>query len=146
VTDIQDVRVQITVDCSDSVRVAVWWAEALGWDFVDLDPTRFESLKAQGFCSDEDTVTLADGRLSWRNGAAIEHPTDRTRRFYFENVPEAKTVKNRLHIDVQVGPDRRDAQVHRLVQMGASVIGSGTQGSHSWVVLRDIEGNEFCVA
>jgi hypothetical protein len=146
VTDRPGVGIQIAFDCTDCVRVALWWAEALGWEFEKLDLTLFEALKAQGLCSDDDIMTLADGRVTWRDGAAIHDPSDRTRRFYFQNVPEAKTAKNRLHVDVQVGLDRRDSEVQRLVGLGASIVGSGTQGPHSWVVLHDIEGNEFCVA
>src|SRR5215510_2481779 len=61
---------------------------------------------------------------------------------YFIRVPESKAGKNRLHIDLR--PDDRDAEVERLVDMGARHVDVG-QGEVSWVVLADPEGNEFCV-
>ena len=60
----------------------------------------------------------------------------------FGAVPEAKTVKNRLHLDFR--PDDRDAEVERLLALGATRADVG-QGDESWVVLADPEGNEFCV-
>ena len=62
-----------------------------------------------------------------------------------QEVPEAKQVKNRVHLDLQVGEDRRDAEVERLVGLGATRIGAGSQGPHHWIVLADPEGNELCV-
>jgi predicted enzyme related to lactoylglutathione lyase len=60
----------------------------------------------------------------------------------FARVPEPKTIKNRLHLDFR--PDDRDAAVDRLLELGAARADIG-QGEQSWVVLRDPEGNEFCV-
>jgi len=60
----------------------------------------------------------------------------------FVPVPEGKTVKNRLHIDLN--PDDQDAEVKRLESMGARRVDVG-QRDVGWVVLADIEGNEFCV-
>jgi Glyoxalase-like domain len=60
----------------------------------------------------------------------------------FVRVPERKTVKNRLHLDFR--PDDQDAAVARLLDLGATRADIG-QGEPSWVVLRDPEGNEFCV-
>jgi len=60
----------------------------------------------------------------------------------FVRVPEAKSVKNRLHLDFR--PDDRDAEVQRLLALGATRAEVG-QGEQSWVVLTDPEGNEFCV-
>jgi hypothetical protein len=57
-------------------------------------------------------------------------------------VPEGRTVKNRLHLDFR--PDDQDAEVSRLLALGARPADIG-QGEQSWVVLRDPEGNEFCV-
>ena len=64
----------------------------------------------------------------------------------FQAVPEAKTVKNRLHLDVHVGPDAREAEVARLLGLGATELWRSFQGSYGWVTLADPEGNEFCVA
>jgi hypothetical protein len=60
----------------------------------------------------------------------------------FGRVPEAKTIKNRLHLDLR--PDDRDAHVQRLLDLGATPADVGQTGSESWVVLADPEGNEFC--
>jgi catechol-2,3-dioxygenase len=62
----------------------------------------------------------------------------------FAPVPEAKTVKNRLHIDVTPSDRDRDAEVERLIALGARRADVG-QGDVTWVVLADPEGNEFCV-
>jgi predicted enzyme related to lactoylglutathione lyase len=59
---------------------------------------------------------------------------------------EAKTVKNRVHLDLHVGADQRDAVVRRLTGAGGTVIGQGQGSGSSWIVMADPEGNEFCVA
>nr|WP_296067771.1 VOC family protein [uncultured Actinoplanes sp.] len=56
-----------------------------------------------------------------------------------------KTVKNRVHLDLQPGPDGRDAEVERLLGLGATRVHIGQTGDESWTVLADPEGNEFCV-
>jgi hypothetical protein len=63
----------------------------------------------------------------------------------FQEVPEAKTVKNRVHLDVRVGAERREAEVARLLGLGATELWRGSQGPYAWVTLADPEGNEFCV-
>lgn len=52
-------------------------------------------------------------------------------------------MKNRMHLDLLVGPDRRDAEVDRLLALGAARLWDGQQGPHTWVTLADPEGNEF---
>jgi len=140
-------RVQIVLDCSDAVAQALWWSTTLEWQFEWLEPELFEQLKADGFCTDAD-VTAVDDRLTWRDGAAINSGGDRnsTQRIYFQAVPEPKTVKNRMHVDVQVGPDLVESTVRSLLDRGATRIGGGSQGPHEWVVMADPEGNEFCVS
>jgi catechol-2,3-dioxygenase len=64
-------------------------------------------------------------------------------RLVFTQVPQAKAGKNRLHIELQ--PDDQDAEVERLLDMGARHVDVGQTGKASWVVLADPEGNEFCV-
>ncbi len=61
-------------------------------------------------------------------------------------MPEAKSVKNRVHLDVRVGTEDSDAQVADLVMRGATVVGTNAQGPHHWTVMADPEGNEFCVS
>ncbi len=72
----------------------------------------------------------------------IRPKLDQTPGLLFVLVPEPKITKNRLHIDLR--PDDRDVEVERLVGLGASRIDVG-QGTETWVVLADPEGNEFCV-
>ena len=72
----------------------------------------------------------------------IRPAPDRLPGILFARVPERKTLKNRLHLDFR--PDDQDAAVVRLLDLGATHADVG-QGDESWIVLRDPEGNEFCV-
>jgi len=63
----------------------------------------------------------------------------------FMPVTGRKVVKNRLHLDLTPGPDGRDAEVERLLALGARRVDIGQSGAESWTVLADPEGNEFCV-
>ncbi len=104
----------VVVDASDPARLARWWAEVLDYKIVYESP---------------DEVTIARDENTYPG-------------LIFVPVPEAKTVKNRLHIDLN--PDDQAAEVERLVDMGARHVDIG-QGDVRWVVLADPEGNEFCV-
>jgi hypothetical protein len=105
---------QVIVDATDPVALGHWWAEALGWVVVNDDPEEFE----------------------------IRPAPEQVPGLLFARVPEAKTLKNRLHLDFR--PDDRDAEVDRLLELGARRADVG-QGEQTWVVLTDPEGNEFCV-
>jgi hypothetical protein len=105
---------QVNVDATDPATLGRWWAAALGWVIIADDPDEFE----------------------------IRPAPDRLPGLLFARVPERKTIKNRLHLDLR--PDDRDAAVARLLALGATRADVG-QGEQSWVVLRDPEGNEFCV-
>ena len=105
---------QLIIDTADPVGLGQWWATALGWVVVNDDPEEFE----------------------------IRPTPDRLPGILFARVPEPKTLKNRLHLDLR--PDDRDAEVARLLGLGATRADVG-QGEPTWVVLRDPEGNEFCV-
>ena len=105
---------QLIVDAADPVALGRWWATALEWVVVNDDPEEFE----------------------------IRPAADRLPGLLFARVPERKTLKNRLHLDLR--PDDRDAAVARLLDLGATRAEVG-QGEQSWVVLSDPEGNEFCV-
>jgi hypothetical protein len=78
-------------------------------------------------------------------GAALNSPDPDRPRILFQLVPEEKTVKNRLHLDVRVGPDRREAEIARLLGLGATELWRGSQGPYEWTTLADPQGNEFCV-
>ena len=105
----------IVIDAHDPGKLARFWAEALQYEIA------FES---------EDEVAL-EPRGETKEPALVFLP-----------VPEAKSVKNRLHIDL--APDDQGAEVERLTELGAVPADIG-QGDVSWVVMRDPEGNEFCV-
>lgn len=100
-----------------------------------------------------DRVVREDDRLYWLDFAAIREPAapvDETTgiaqgdRIVFQRVPEPKTVKNRLHLDVEVGPQRREAEIARLESLGARRLYDGDLGG-SWTTMADPHGNEFCV-
>ena len=103
----------IVVDCHDPERVGRFWSQALG-------------LPLQG---------PQDGEGWLKPGG--DHPD-----ILFLEVPEAKSVKNRLHLDLR--PDDQAAEVQRLISLGARHVDIG-QRDVIWVVLADPEGNEFCV-
>jgi Glyoxalase-like domain len=58
---------------------------------------------------------------------------------------DPKTVKNRVHLDLTTSADDRDAEIERLLSLGASRVDVGQTGDESWDVMADPEGNEFCV-
>ncbi|MGN9784786.1 VOC family protein [Nonomuraea sp. ZG12] len=135
------IRVDLTFDCADPVRLAEFWKLALGYE--DEPPpapyaTREEWLEQ--FDLPED-----DG-----DGAWLHDPTGAGPRLSLLEVPEPKTAKNRLHMDVRVAGDgtaeekwaRITAKVAILTDAGASVLWEDP-GHH--VTMADPEGNEFCV-
>ncbi len=107
---------ELVVDCSDPERLAGFWAEVLSYRVTERD---------------EDSVY-------------IEGPEGSGPGLLFTKVPEPKTVKNRLHIDVSPRDRDQAEEVERVIGLGARRIDIG-QGDKSWVVLADPEGNEFCV-
>jgi hypothetical protein len=136
---------QVAIDCSSPHVLADWWAEALGWQVEAQDEGFIRRMVAEGHAT-EDQTTVHRGALVWREGAAITSPEPGRPRVLFQQVPEPKSGKNRLHLDVRIGPDRHEAEVARLVELGATELWRGSQGPHSWVTMADPEGNEFCVA
>ncbi|WP_033217851.1 VOC family protein [Kitasatospora phosalacinea] len=134
---------QVTFDCADPARVARFWCEVLG----------YESNPPKGFDSwEEYEATLPpEERGSW---SACTDPTGVGPRLYFQRVPEGKTVKNRVHLDVRVGTgllgEERlaalEAECARLLPLGAvrvRLLYDG--GDDSCIVMQDVEGNEFCL-
>jgi hypothetical protein len=105
---------EVVVDALDPVRLGHWWAEVLGYRVLSE-------------AADEVVIGPAE---------------DTAPRLLFGAVPDAKEGKNRLHLDL--APDDQDAEVERLLDMGARHVDIG-QGRSAWVVLADPEGNEFCV-
>lgn len=134
---------QVTIDSAEPHPLADWWAETLGWQVEPSDEQFIRKMVDQGYATDADTTTHR-GVLVWRTGAAIVEPGS-GRRVLFQLVPEPKTVKNRVHLDVRVGADNVEAELARLTARGATFLHRGRQGPHSWVTVADPEGNEFCI-
>lgn len=110
----------MTLDCNDVSTVAEFWSAALG---MPVDPGASPYMASIN-----------------RNGAELP-------RFMFLKVPETKSAKNRLHLDLIVdGSVSRGDEVARLVDLGATHVADKNEWGHSWAVLTDPEGNEFCVA
>ncbi|MEX2503671.1 MAG: VOC family protein [Egicoccus sp.] len=143
---------QITVDALDPHAQARFWAAALGYE-VEIGSDFIRSILDQGLATEDDVVEI-DGEVFWRTGSAIRHPADLTtgpyedpapRRLLFMAVPEAKTVKNRVHLDLNVGRERIDAEVERLTGLGAAELYRVDEPGGFHTTLADPEGNEFCV-
>lgn len=117
---------ELTVDCHDPERLAAFWCEVLDFKVID----RSEGMVEIG--SWEPTVEDIRARQM--------SPT-----LVFIRVPEGKTVKNRLHLDVSpIDADTED-EVTRLLGLGAVKVDVGQGPGRSWVVMADPEGNEFDV-
>jgi len=144
-TGARPATLQIVVDCADPHAQADWWAETLGWEAEPSDEAFIRSMLEQGLAQESDTTTHR-GVLVWAEGAAIEAPGGGagTARVLFVKVPEAKSVKNRVHVDVRSGTDLADAR-RALESRGARFLHDGAQGPHRWITMADPEGNEFCV-
>jgi hypothetical protein len=143
---------QVVVDSADPHTQADWWAAALGWEVEPSNEDFIRKMVEEGQATEADTA-VHRGVLVWREGAAILHPTVhesgenlRQRRILFQLVPEPKTVKNRVHLDVRVGRENVEAEAERLIALGATFLHRGQQGPSSWVTIADPEGNELCIS
>jgi hypothetical protein len=140
---------QVAVDCADPHALADWWADALGWTVEPSDEQFIRRMIDEGHATEDDTTTH-NGALVWKEAAAISHPDDPgrgpRRRILFQRVPEPKTVKNRVHLDVRVGAGNVEAELARLTANGAMFLHRGRQGPHTWVTIADPEGNELCLS
>ena len=105
----------VVVDAANPALMARFWAAVLDYEIVFEQP---------------DEVVIARDRETYPG-------------IIFVPVPEPKTAKNRLHIDLN--PDNQDAEVARLLALGAKRVDVGQSDEVTWVVLADPEGNEFCV-
>ncbi|MEU8864531.1 VOC family protein [Streptomyces umbrinus] len=143
---------KLVVDAADPHAQADFWAATLNY-LVEDHSVLVERLLGFGAVPPEVTVE-SHGRRAWRDAAAVRHPDDPYdkdsgtglgRRLLFQRVPEPKSVKNRLHIDVHTGDRPREAEVARLTGLGAAVLREVKEQGGEWVVMTDPEGNEFCV-
>jgi hypothetical protein len=139
---------QVVVDSAHPHALADWWADALGWAVEPSDEAFIRRMVAEGQATEEDTTTH-NGTLVWKVGAAIRPTADTSgpdqRRILFQHIPEAKTVKNRVHLDIRIGRDEVERELARLVERGATLLHRGRQGPFSWVTIADPEGNELCL-
>jgi len=106
---------EICVDANDIHALASWWSQALGWPAEPTD----------------------DGDV------ALRAPAGAGPDWLFLPVPDDRVVKNRIHFDFT--PDDQQAEVDRLIGLGARHVDIGQSGEEGWVVLADPEGNEFCI-
>ncbi|MGW6335902.1 VOC family protein [Nocardia rhamnosiphila] len=145
---------KLVIDSANAPAIADFWAAALEYEPEDQSAL-IDQLLAAGHL-DPGAVTEHGGRKTFRGLAAVRHPDDpfdpftgigQGRRLLFQDVPETKTVKNRLHIDIHSTPGGLDELVARLERLGATRVREVDQGpaGHWWVML-DPEGNEFCVS
>jgi hypothetical protein len=117
-------QTEVVIDCADHDVVLGFWSAALeGWRRRDVNEQFVALVPPPGAAS-------GDG----------PHPVP----LLFQKVPEAKVVKNRVHLDFR--SDDRTAEVARLVALGARVRAEHCLGDFCWTVMADPEGNEFCVS
>ena len=135
---------QVTIDSTAPHPLADWWAEALGWEREPTDEAFIRRMVDAGHAAESETM-WHNGELVWVVGAAIRLPAGGAPRVLFQLVPESKTVKNRVHLDVRVGAEHVADEVARLTARGATVLHEGQQGPYRWVTMADPEGNEFCL-
>jgi len=133
--------IQITFDAADPHKLARWWVSLLGYELVDSHD-RVDRLLADGLVTEADVIRI-DGRLFLADFAAATDPEDVGPRLFFQHVPEPKTAKNRLHLDVSVAADELDGEVERLCAAGATLTGYNEYPGHRAALMRDPEGNEF---
>lgn len=140
-------QVQVVIDCADPGRLSRFWAQALGYQLQNPPPgfaTWEAFLRARGVPESQ-----------WNAASAVVDPDGRGPRIYFQRVPEPKSVKNRVHLDLNVGGGHATAEkvrrhriaeeVARLQTLGATQLREVDDHSGYCVVMHDPEGNEFCV-
>ncbi len=143
-----DRRLQLTFDAHDPRALGTFWAHVLGY-VEDPPPEGFDdwesALRAWGMPEER-----------WNDAYAIVDPAGEGPRIFLQRVPEGKTAKNRVHLDVGLpgagprgtGPDRAAvrARADELTGLGARTVEEFDEpGSGFWIVMRDPEGNEFCL-
>ncbi len=140
--------VQVTVDCADPRSLSLFWCEVLGYQ-LDSPPPGFDTWDAA-----LDALGVPEER---RNDASACSPTSgEGPRLFFQKVPEGKTAKNRVHLDVRaapglVGEERMaalESECSRLVALGATRMHRAEPApplGHGHLVMADPEGNEFCL-
>jgi len=126
---------ELVIDAHDMRKLADFWCGVLDYRILDEQPDIIE-IGPKDFVSDPGPEMAAEWKARARRGPPA--PT-----LVFALVPEGKDVKNRVHIDVSPLGDQSE-EVERILALGATHADIG-QGDVKWVVMRDPEGNEFCV-
>jgi hypothetical protein len=131
-------EVQVVFDAGSPRALGTFWALALGY-VEESPPAGFDSwdaaLDAWGFAPDDRDTAYA-----------VVDPQGAGPRVFFQRVPEGKTAKNRVHLDLHPPEGTRDEVVRKLIDLGAKKLWDGQLGPQSWVTLADPEGNELCVS
>ena len=141
-------EVQVTFDCADPAALAGFWAEVLGYE-VQSPPDGFDSWEAA-------LAEFGVPESEWNSKSAILPLEGDGPRVFFQRVPEGKTVKNRVHLDVRAAPgltgDERmaalEAECTRLEALGASRayrVEDEPPMESGFITMYDPEGNEFCL-
>jgi hypothetical protein len=131
--------VQLSMDAADPRALGTFWMEVLG--YIEQPPppgfaTWDDALKAAGF--DLDTIDP-------NQAFALVDPDGHGPRMFIQKVPEGKTAKNRMHLDVIVGKENMRRRADELVSLGGTFVGEYEEPGGHWVVMHDPEGNEFCL-
>ena len=135
--------IQIVIDATDPLAQARFWAEALHYEVAHT--TDLINRVIEAGLATRDMIHEDDGRLYWNDLVGVGDPGGTGPRLLFQRNPAAKTDKNRLHLDLNVGAERRDDEVERLRQLGAEVLYEIDEPGGHHVTMADPEGNEFCV-
>ncbi|MEV6347560.1 VOC family protein [Actinoplanes sp. NPDC051851] len=136
-------RTQIAFDCGDPHAQARFWAQVFGTRVEDHSAL-VDQLVAAGRLAADERIEI-DGRSAFRDVAACSDPSGTEPRLFFQRVPEGKTAKNRCHIDVHVEPEEKESEIARLTGLGATLVETHADRGPTTHVMRDPEGNEFCL-
>jgi predicted enzyme related to lactoylglutathione lyase len=138
------ITMQVAIDCADPHALVHFWADAFGFEVEDHHDI-VEQVVAAGFATEADYFEI-DGRKAFATAAACRHPSGALPRLLFQQVPEPKTIKDRIHLDIHVAKDDLAALTERVLALGATKLWDGREGPNTWVTYADPEGNEFCLA
>lgn len=140
-------EIQVTFDCADPAALAAFWCDVLGYA-VESPPGDFDTWPAF-------LASVGVPESEWNSRSAARPVEGDGPRLFFQRVPEGKTAKNRVHLDVRAAPGLKDAErlaaldaeAERLVALGATVVlrqePDGLDQACIW--MNDPEGNDFCL-
>ena len=130
-------KIQITVDAAGPRALGAFWCDVLG--YVEQPPPT-------GFDTWEDALdAFGVDRSDPDRAFATVDPDGVGPRVFFLKVPEGKTAKNRMHLDVHTDPGEMAERAAELVGLGATLVGEFDEPEGRWIAMLDPEGNEFCL-